>query len=134
MLLLFCFAVKHGLKLANPELSAEVGRRKQEQCQLFHRYSGITADEISQLDLIENPRIYVKPRTDNQQYKGQIVHVDKERSYCVQLVGQRSLFVHRLACLETVPRVGDKLKISYVDGSEKARVQPYDEQYQVRSL
>ncbi len=66
--------------------------------------------------------IYVNPRKDNQDYKGQIVHVDRARGYCVQLVGQRSLFVHRLDKFDNSPKVGEMLKISYVDEHQKVKV------------
>ena len=90
-------AVKYGLKLANPDLAVEVERRRQIQ---RRSQRPITAEEILRLNLAENPKIYMNPRTDNQQYSGQIVHVDERRGICVQLVGQHSLFVHRLEKLE----------------------------------
>ena len=101
-------AVKYGLRLANPDLMAEVERRRQ-------ALRPITAEEISKLKLAENPKIYINPRTDNQQYSGQIVHVDEKRGICIQLVGQRSLFVHRLEKLERSPSNGETLRISYKD-------------------
>ena len=76
-------AVKHGLKIANPDLAEEVERQRQEK--LFS-YRQVIIEEIEKLNLVENPQIYVNLRTDNQQYKGEIVHVNQERGYCVQLV------------------------------------------------
>jgi len=78
-------AVKHGLKIANPDLAEEVERQRQEK--LFS-YRQVIIEEIEKLNLVENPQIYVNFRTDNQQYKGEIVivHVNQERGYCVQLV------------------------------------------------
>lgn len=116
-------AVKHGLKIANPDLMAEVERQRQEK---IFSYRPITVEEIEKLNLVENPIIYMNPRTDNQQYKGKIVHVNQERGYCVQLSGQRSLFVHRLDKFENSPKVGEALKIFYADGSQKVKVQ-FDE-------
>ena len=116
-------AVKHGLKIANPELVAEVERQRQEK---FFSYRAITVEEIEKLDLVEKPKIYVNPRTDNQQYKGKIVHVNQERGYCVQLVDQHSLFVHRLDKFENSPKVGEALKIFYAYGAERVKIQ-FDE-------
>ena len=92
--------MKYGLKLANPDLAEEVEQRKHAQRQT---QSPITVEEISRLNLVENPQIYVKPRKDNQSYTGRIVHIDESRGFCVQLSGQRSLFVHRLEKLERLP-------------------------------
>ena len=120
-------AVKYGLKLANPDLAAEVERRRQSQ-------RPITAEEISRLKLADNPKIYINPRTDNQQYSGQIVHVDENRGICIQLVGQRSLFVHRLEKLERPPLRGEELKISYVDENHRAKIQYEEIRRRTRSL
>ena len=120
-------AVKYGLKLANPDLAAEVERRRKNQ-------RGITIAEISSLKLAENPKIYITPRTDNQQYKGQIVHIDRKRGICVQLVGQRSLFVHRLERLESPPIKGETVRISYVNDIDKAQIQREEIRRRTRSL
>ena len=122
-------AVKYGLKLANPDLAAEVERRRQIQSQ-----RPITAEEISRLRLADNPKIYINPRTDNQQYSGQIVHVDEKRGICIQLVGQHSLFVHRLNKLERPPLRGEELKISYVDENHRAKIQREEIRRRTRSL
>ena len=116
-------AVKHGLKIANPDLSAEVERQRREK---FSFYRQVTIEEIERLNLVENPKIYVNPRTDNLQYKGKIVHVNQERGYCVQLFGQHSLFVHRLDKFENSPKVGESLKIFYEAGADKIKIQ-FDE-------
>ena len=120
-------AVKYGLKLANPDLMAEVERRRQ-------ALRPITAEEISKLRLAENPKIYINPRTDNQQYSGQIVHVDEKRGICIQLVGEHSLFVHRLDKLERAPSNGETLKISYIDDNHRAKVQREEIRRRTRSL
>ena len=74
----------------------------------------LSEQTIKDLGLIEgNPCIYMKPRTDGQQYKGTILHVDKEQGYCVQLSGKHSLFVHSLEKLERTPEVGENIKLSY---------------------
>ena len=109
-------AVKYGLKISNPDLAAEVERRK-------NLLKPITVEEISKLNLVENPQIYVNPRKDNQQYTGRIVHVNDKRGYCVQLSGQKSLFVHRLENLERLPLQGETLKISYPDENHQAKIQ-----------
>ena len=124
-------AVKHGLKIANPDLAMEVERQRQEK---FFSYRQVTVEEIEKLNLVENPIIYVNPRMDNQNYQGKLVHVNQERGYCVQLVGQRSLFVHRLNRFENLPKVGEALKIFYADGVELAKVLPYEERKHIRSL
>ncbi len=124
-------AVKHGLKIANPDLAEEVERRRQEK---FSSYRQVTVEEIENLNLVENPKIYVKPRTDNQLYKGKIVHVNQERGYCVQLVGQHSLFVHRLDKFESSPKGGELLKISYIDDIHKVKVQFVEHHYRVLGL
>ena len=124
-------AVKYGLRLSNPDLAAEVERRRQEQRQ---GNRPITAEEISRLKLADNPKIYINPRTDNQQYKGRIVHVDEKRGICVQLVGQHSLIVHRLDHLEVPPLPGETVKIAYSDERQKARIQREEERRRTRSL
>lgn len=124
-------AVKYGLKLANPDLAVEVERRRQA---LKQSQRSITAEEISRLKLADNPKIYINPRTDNQQYSGQIVHVDEKRGICIQLVGQRSLFVHRLEKLERPPLRGEELKISYVDDNQRAKIQHEGDRRRTRSL
>ena len=55
-------ALKYGLKLGNPDLAAEVERRKQAQREIQRP---ITVEEILNLKLAENPKIYVNPRKDN---------------------------------------------------------------------
>ncbi len=59
-------AVKYGLKLANPELLAEVERRRQELMQAQNPQAqnpqaGITTEEIASLGLADSPKIYVNP-------------------------------------------------------------------------
>ena len=59
-------------------------------------------------------------------FDGEIAHVDKERGYCVQRAGN-SLTVHRLEALEIVPKVGEKVRITYPkDESRKAEVAARD--------
>jgi len=125
-------AVKHNLKLANPDLAAEVERRRVS----LHRGDGVnvTEAEIAELHLVDNPIIYTHPRTDNQQYKGRIVHVDKERGFCVQLVGRQSLFVHRLERLDVPPGLGEDVKIAYNLGADKASVRHDEVRHSTRSL
>ena len=127
-------AVKYGLKLANPELSAEVERRRQALKQSPRPQAGITAEEIASLGLADSPKIYVNPRTDKQEYKGRIVHLDGKRGICVQLVGEHSLFVHRLDRLEVPLSEGDTVKITYLDDKTRARVQRYEDRRRTRSL
>ena len=123
-------ALKYGLKLANPDLVAEVERRRQIQRQSQF----ITVEEISKLNLVENPKIYVNPRKDNQQYTGRIVHIDENRGYCVQLVGERSLFVHMLEKLERQLLKGETLKISYSDEIQRAKIQREEVRRRTQSL
>ena len=124
-------AVKYGLKLANTDLAAEVERRKQAQRENLRP---ITAEEILNLNLAENPQIYPNPRKDNQQYTGRIVHIDENRGYCVQLVGERSLFVHKLEKLERQPLKGETLKISYPDENHQAKIQREEVRIRTQSL
>ena len=73
------------------------------------------------------------PRTDGQQYKGEIVHVDRTQGYCVQLSGKHSLFVHSLDKLERVPEVGENLKLSYShDEGHKATLTAQETQTRTR--
>lgn len=83
---------------------------------------------------MDDPKVYVNPRRDNQEYEGRIVYVDTERGICVQLVGQKSLFVHRLKNLERLPQVGETFKISYSDGVDRAKVQHVGVRLKVRRL
>ena len=124
-------AVKYGLKLANPDLASEVERRRQAQRQAQRP---ITAEEISRMKLADNPKIYINPRIDNQQYKGRIVHVDEKRGICVQLVGQHSLIVHRLDRLEVQPLPGETVKIAYSEEVQRARIHREEERRRTRSL
>ena len=126
-------AVKYDLKISNPDLAAEVERRRQALRQSYIKNS-VTVEEISKLNLVENPKIYVNPRKDNQQYTGRIVHIDENRGYCVQLVGQRSLFVHRLEKLERPPLKGETMKISYSDENHRAKIQREEVRKRLQSL
>ena len=83
---------------------------------------------------MSDPKIYVNPRMDNQQYKGEIIHIDKERGFCIQLVGKQSLIVHKLDKLVSLPEVGEMLKISYSSASEKAKIQQEANHRRLRRL
>ena len=124
--------VKLGLKLANPDLAAEV------ECRRTALRSGngvnVTEAYIAALCLVDNPIIYTHLRTDNQQYMGRIVHVDEERGFCVQLVGKRSLFVHSLEKLEVSPKLGEEVRIAYNLGEDKAKVQRQEFRRRARSF
>lgn len=122
-------AVKHGLKLANPDLSAEVERRRLELAKEL-----ITVAEVASLNLVSEPKIYINPRMDNQRYKGEIIHIDNERGICIQLVGKQSLIVHKLDNLVSLPEVGEMLKISYSSESEKAKIQQEANHRRLRRL
>ena len=126
-------AVKYGLKISNPDLAAEVERRRQALRQSY-KNSVISVEEISKLKLVENPKIYLNSRKDNQQYTGRIVHIDENRGYCVQLVGQQSLFVHRLEKLERPPLKDETLKISYSDENHRAKIQREEVRKRLQSL
>ena len=95
----------------------------------------VSGETIKILNLIEGePVIYMTPRTDGQQYKGTILHVDKENGYCVQLSGKHSLFVHSLDKLERLPEVGENLKLSYPrEDGQKAKLTVQESQTQTRS-
>ena len=125
-------AVKYGLKLANPDLAAEVERRRNVLRSVSTQW--ITKEEIAALHLVDNPKIYLNPRTDNQQYKGEIVHVNSERGFCVQRVGKQTLFVHRIERLETSPKVGENVRIFYKNETEKAKVERQETRQRTLSL
>ena len=125
-------AVKYNLKLANPDLAAEVERRRNALRNASKQ--GITQKEIEALRLADNPKIYLNPRTDNQQYKGEIVHVDMERGFCVQRVGKQSLFIHRIERLETPPIKGENVRIFYRNETEKAKVERQEIRQRTLSL
>ncbi|MBR0278590.1 MAG: hypothetical protein IJQ75_01245, partial [Synergistaceae bacterium] len=96
---------------------------------------GLSEQTIRDMKLIDgNPTIYMSPRTDGQQYKGEILHVDKEHGYCVQLSGKHSLFVHSLDKLERTPEVGENLKLSYPhEEGQKATLAIQETQTRTRS-
>ena len=95
--------------------------------------SPLSEQMIRDMKLVEAPVIYLKPRTDGQQYTGAILHVDKEQGYCVQLSGKHSLFVHSLEKLERVPEVGENLKLSYPrDEGHKATLTAQETQTRTR--
>ena len=74
------------------------------------------------LELFENPKVHLKPYTKGSFFDGEVAYVDKERGYCVQKAGN-SMTVHRLEALETVPEVGEKVRITYPkDEGRKAGV------------
>ncbi|MBQ7069442.1 MAG: hypothetical protein IJM82_09800, partial [Synergistaceae bacterium] len=96
--------------------------------------SPLSEQTIRNMKLVEAPVIYLNPRTDGQQYKGEILHVDKEQGYCVQLSGKHSLFVHSLDKLERTPEVGENLKLSYPhEEGHKATITIQEAQTRTRS-
>ena len=123
----------------NPEIKSDDPQKIENPSEIKAAYGipetkpQITEQMIRDLKLIDGAMyIYTDPRTDNQQYKGEIRHVDKEKGYCVQLVGQRSLFVHSLEKLERVPEVGENLKISFSDENHKATMKIQETQMRTR--
>ena len=86
--------------------------------------SPVSERAIQDMKLIPGtPNIYLHPRTDGQQYRGEVVHVDTERGFCVQLSGKQSLFVHDLKNLERTPSVGENIRLAYPrEGGRKAAV------------
>ncbi|MBR0032952.1 MAG: hypothetical protein IJP61_11815, partial [Treponema sp.] len=124
---------------ANPEIGEAVNfRGVPEQNDKIHfgipeTKSPLSEQTIRDMKLVEAPVIYLNPRTDGQQYKGEILHVDKEQGYCVQLSGKHSLFVHSLEKLERVPEVGENLKLSYPhDEDRKATITVQEAQTRTR--
>jgi len=105
----------------NPEIKNENSSEIKAAYEIPQKKSEITEKTIRDLNLIKGAMyIYTNPRTDGQQFKGEILYVDKEAGYCVQLVGKHSLFVHKLEKLERTPEVGENLKLSFSDDSHKA--------------
>ena len=83
----------------------------------------VSEQEIRDLKLVEgNPNIYLHPRKDGQTYRGEVVHVDTERGFCVQLSGKQSLFVHDLKNLERTPSLGENIKLAYSRDGRSAAV------------
>ena len=124
---------------ANPEIAESVNfRGVPAQNDKIHfgipeTKSPLSEQTIRDMKLVEAPVIYLNPRTDGQQYKGEILHVDKEQGYCVQLSGKHSLFVHSLEKLERVPEVGENLKLSYPhDEGHKATITVQEAQTRTR--
>lgn len=123
----------------NPEVKPEETQKIENPSEIKAAYGipetkpQITEQMIKDLKLIDGePIIYANPKTNGQQFKGEIRHVDKENGYCVQLVGQRSLFVHSLEKLERVPEVGENLKISFSDENQKATMKIQETQVRTR--
>ena len=86
-------------------------------------------EEVKALGLVDDPKIWAEPRTDGQDYKGEIVHVDEERGYLVQHNGKKSLFVHQLDRLSKTPEIGENVKVSYPkDQEQKATVETVERQ------
>ena len=78
-------------------------------------------EEIAALRLVDEPKIFTKPAKSGR-YSGKILHVDTEKGYCVQLVGRRSLVVHRLDDLAMSPRLAEFVRVAYEDAGEKANI------------
>ncbi|MBR2208480.1 MAG: hypothetical protein IJ859_06690, partial [Synergistaceae bacterium] len=123
----------------NPEIKPEETQKVENSSEIRAAYGipeikpQITEQMIRDLKLIDDePIIYANPKTNGQQFKGEIRYVDKEKGYCVQLVGQRSLFVHGLEKLERVPEVGENLKISFSDENHKATIKIQENQTRTR--
>ncbi|MBQ7262856.1 MAG: hypothetical protein IJR14_03960 [Synergistaceae bacterium] len=78
---------------------------------------------------IDDPKIWAEPRTDGQDYKGEIVHVDEERGYLVQHNGKKGLYVHHLDRLSKTPEISENVKISYPkDQTQKATIETVERQ------
>lgn len=123
----------------NPEIKSEEPQKNENSSEIKAAYGipeskpQITEQMIRDLKLIDGESIiYPNPRTDGQQFKGEILHVDKENGYCVQLVGKQSLFVHSLEKLERIPEVGENLKLSFSDKNHKATLVTQEPQTRTR--
>jgi len=83
------------------------------------------AEEVKALNLFPNPKIYENP---NEQgfYQGKILHKDADSRFCVQKIGERSLFIHNARKFpEGLPKRGDVVRINYREGV--AQVSPVKE-------
>ena len=79
-----------------------------------HNTGPVSEQEIRNMNLISgNPNIFLHPRKDGQQYKGDVVHVDTERGFCLQQIGKQTLFCHELKDLERTPAKGENIKLAY---------------------
>ncbi|MBQ7262095.1 MAG: relaxase/mobilization nuclease domain-containing protein [Synergistaceae bacterium] len=146
-------AAKHGLRLANEDLAAEVERRRREERASeqtptretkeapppaarpeAREAHAPTEEEIRALGLVGDPIIHLRPRTDGQTYKGEVVHVDADKGFVVQRTGPRGLFVHRCEKLESVLSVGEDVRIKYPKDQEgKATVERVETRKRSRS-
>ena len=95
-----------------------VREREQEKNQTVQKngepQQTLSEEDVRDLKLIEgNPKIYLNPREDGQQYKGKVLHVDLEKGFCVQQSGKQTLLVHRLEKLQRTPSVGENVKVTY---------------------
>ena len=130
-------AVSQAQKASEEILKHErVREREQNQEQTLSNSSSeqkpaITKQMIQDLKLIDgSPEIFENPRTDGQQFKGKILHVDEEKNFCVQQIGKNSLYVHKIEKLERTPEVGENLKISFDEKGEKAKISVQQERHQ----
>ncbi len=84
----------------------------------------VSEQEIRKLNIVhDNAHIYMSPRKDGQQYRGEVVHVDTERGFCLQQSGKNSLFFHDLKDLERTPSLGENIKLAYPrEGGRRAAV------------
>ena len=94
----------------------------------------LTRDDIVALGIVDDPIVRLRPRTDGQNYNGEIVHVDEDRGFVVQKTGQKGLMVHQCEKLESVPSVGEEVRIKYPkDQERKATVEQAQTRKQSRS-
>ena len=125
-------AVNQAQKASEEILKYErVREQNQEQTLSTEQKPVITKKMIEDLHLIDgSPEIFENPRTDGQQFKGKILHVDEEKNFCVQQIGKNSLYVHKLEKLERTPEVGENLKISFDEKGEKTKISVQKERHQ----
>jgi len=97
-------------------------QKKQEQPAQQKEKAPSLEQEIKGMKLLEGEgvKVYTNPSAQGN-YKGDILHVDKNRGICVQQVGKNSLVAHQLDKLERIPEKGESLRITYKE-NEKAKV------------
>ena len=87
-------------------------------------------EEVKNLDLIENPRIY-EP-TEQGTYIGSILHKDAANRFCAQKTGSRAITLHDARKLpKELPEKGDFVQISYRDGMAEISLPQWFENTQI---
>lgn len=127
--------MKHERVREQTQEQVQAEEQVQEQAQPEQAAPELSKEDIKALNLIPgeaDPIIHMKPRTDDQQYKGKVLYVDA--NICIQQGGTKSMYVHDRKNLDNVPSVGDDVKIKYPkEDGLKASVTENESRKKVRS-